>query len=125
MGDWRRRPAIYRCDEAVATLRHRLDEDRPLRVVAKRLPDLADRGVHALLEIDEGVGSPEKVANLIRGHEIPGPAQKQLKEPQRLRLQTNDPAALEEFPSLGVQLKGSKSDYRPHAGPHPELPPAH
>jgi hypothetical protein len=36
-----------------------------------------------------------------------------------LRLQTDDPPALEKLAGLSIQLKGSEFDHRRHAGPRP------
>src|ERR1700682_5394637 len=45
--------------EAVATPGQRLDEPRILRRISQRLAQFVDRGIQAVVEVDEGVGGPD------------------------------------------------------------------
>jgi hypothetical protein len=75
-----------RRDESVAASRQGFEITRAVRVVVQRGPNLADAEVHALVEIDERVGTPHGAANLIGGDELPGPFDQQGQEPRRLWL---------------------------------------
>ena len=60
------------------------------RVVTERHPDLADAVVDALLEVDEGPGSPELLLDVAASHDVSGLAHQEHEQLQGLRLQTDE-----------------------------------
>jgi hypothetical protein len=40
--------------------------------VAERLTQFLDRGIQTVIEVDEGIGGPEALANLIARDQLPG-----------------------------------------------------
>jgi len=65
--------AIYRGDETVAASRQRFDEPRALGGVPQGIPQLVDRGVQAVVEVDEGIGRPVLIAKFFAGYHFTWP----------------------------------------------------
>ena len=57
--------------KAVALSHHRLQELRLLRVILQNLADFPDRGVDALLGIQEDLFAPKPFADLFSGDQFP------------------------------------------------------
>jgi hypothetical protein len=64
-------------DETVAAARKGFDETRMLVRIAEGAAERLDRCVHAMLEIDEGVGGPEAALQLFSGEQLAGLFEKQ------------------------------------------------
>ena len=97
-------------DEAIALAGNRLHEDRSLRRIAQRLPDLADGGVDAGLDVDEDVLGPEPGDDVAPRDELAPPLDQQDEEVHRLPL---EPYRLPFTPQLvgrDVQLEGVKAE---------------
>ena len=57
-------------NEPIAAACQRLNERWGISRIAKRPPDLLDRGVEPVFEIDEGVGFPEPFAQFLPGDDL-------------------------------------------------------
>ena len=80
--------AIHRGDETIAAARHRLDIARRIGGVAQRVAQPLHDCVQAVLEVDEGVGGPEPLPQLVAGHQLAGPLDQGQQHVQRLRGET-------------------------------------
>ena len=61
-----------------------MDEARRLRAVVQRAADLVDAEVEAAVEVDEGVGAPQGLADLLARDDLAGPAGEQPQNLERL-----------------------------------------
>jgi hypothetical protein len=59
--------AVFLGYEAITFSGDGLDESRALGIVFQGLPDFPDRGVDAVLGVDEDIFAPEAVANFLAG----------------------------------------------------------
>jgi hypothetical protein len=71
------RDAFHGGDETVAAARQGFDETRVLMRIAESAAERLDRCIHAMLEIDEGVGGPEAGLQLFSGEQLAGLFEKQ------------------------------------------------
>src|ERR1051326_7354153 len=83
----------------------RLDEPRRLGRVAQNLADLPDAEVQSLLEIDEGVITPDALADVGAREHLTAVPRQQLQNPERLRRQLDPVAVSPELARTGVQLE--------------------
>ena len=70
-----------------------LDEAGGLSGVVERVPQPAHRGIEALLEVDESIGRPQPLPQLVARHHLAGMLQEQEENLKRLLLEA-DPGAL-------------------------------
>ena len=101
---------LERRDEPVPALRDGLDVEGPLGLIAERVADLPDRGVHRLIEVDERIAGPERVANLVARQHAAGAAGQQREQLQRLRRERDGTAVLPKLSLVVVQLEAAKAD---------------
>jgi hypothetical protein len=99
---------VNRCDELVTDLLDRLDEHRFRRVVAKRLPDLADAVVQALIEFDKRRRVPDGALQFLARDDVTGAVDQNGQHSGRLRLQTDAAPIFQKCGGLQVQLETSK-----------------
>src|SRR5688572_31087119 len=90
--------------------RNRLDESWTIGRIAKRLAQLADRGIETVVEDDESVRRPQMLPQLLAGDDRPGSLQKQHERFERLVLQMNATTALPELVSPQVEFKHTKTN---------------
>src|SRR5215472_10539202 len=83
------RHLTQRRDEPVAAARHGLYVTRVFRGVAQGLPQLVDRDIEPVVEIDKRIGGPEPLAQLAEGHECTGALQQLKQDLKWLFLQGN------------------------------------
>lgn len=69
--------AFHGGDETVAAARQGFDETRLLGRIAEGAAERLDRRIHAMLEIDEGVGRPQAALQLLAGEQLAGLFEKQ------------------------------------------------
>ena len=112
-GAWRglirARVSLYRRDEPVADLRHGLQKPRSRRRIPKRLPDLLNRRIQALVELDELVLGPEAVLELLSGDDLAGLLEQSLEDAERLVLQPHLHAALAQLAGGEVDLEDAEA----------------
>jgi len=101
---------FYLGDKAVALLRKGLDITWRVGVVVECLTQLLNGGVEAVLEINEGVLRPEAFAEVVAGDDFAGAFQQDGQNFDRLAVEVELVAELEEFAGLGIELKGPKAD---------------
>src|SRR6185503_17082517 len=89
-----RADARHAPDEPIPTPRDRLDERRLVRIVAKRGAQALDRGVQAVLEVDERALGPETLTQLVTGDDLAGPLEHEPEDLERLLLQAHPRAAV-------------------------------
>jgi hypothetical protein len=106
------RRAVDRSNETIAIARNGLDESRAIGGIAKRLPQLSDRGVQAVVEADERVCRPEALPQLVARDDGTASIQEQGERVEWLVLQVYPSATLSEFAGLDVQLENTKPDDR-------------
>jgi hypothetical protein len=66
----------HRSDESVAASGQGLHEPRHIGRVPERVAQPANRGIQAVLEIDERLGRPESLPQLVARHELAGTIEK-------------------------------------------------
>jgi hypothetical protein len=73
--------------------------------VSERLADLPDAEIQALLEIHEGVATPDVFPDLVAGHDFAAAPDQELEDLQRLGRQLHEVAVLAQLPRSGLQLE--------------------
>ena len=103
---WGRIAAILRIpwmgngsDEAIALPGDGLDIERLVGRVAQGLAELHDRSIQAVIEVDEGVGWPEVLAQLLARDHLPGVFKQQEQNARRLFAQLDESAIAAQFSS--------------------------
>ena len=99
-------------DEAVPAPRQGFDELWCFGGIAKRLTDLLDRRVQAVLEIDERVGCPQSPPKLLARNQVPGPLQQRDEYLSWLLLEPNASAAGIQVTRGLIQLETTEPDAR-------------
>ena len=84
-------------DEAIALLRDGFDVERLVGRITQGLAELHDRSIQTVVEIDEGVGRPEMLAQLLARDHLPGVLQQQEQNARRLFAQLDDRAIAAQF----------------------------
>ena len=77
--------------------------------------DLVDRGIQAVIEVDEGIFRPEFLAEFFTS-DCAGALQEQKKQLKGLVLQAHSGTTLAEFLCAGVDLKDAEARYATGAG---------
>jgi hypothetical protein len=107
-------------DEPVAAARHRLDELRLVGVVAERRAQPLHGGIQAVLEIHEGAGRPQPLANAVAGDHVSGLLEQQLQDLEGLVLQARAPVRRAQLAGVDVEFERAESDDWSHgAAPSP------
>ncbi len=101
---------MHGSDEAIAAPGDRFDEARVLGVVAQSITDAIDGAVEAAIEIHHCVVRPDPLLQLFPGQDLAGPFQKGEKEFERLLLELDLAALLEDLAGAGVDLEGSEAE---------------
>ncbi len=96
-------------DEPVSTPRQRLHETRVIRVVAEGGPQPFDRGVEAVLEVDERAVGPEPALQLVAGDHVTRALEHQPQDLERLLLQADGGAVLVQLTRPDVELERSEA----------------
>src|SRR5215831_3645959 len=97
---------LHRCDHAVAEPGQGFDVSWPVGGIAQDRPQLFDRGVETVLEIDKGVGRPKLAAQLFATYGFAGMHQQDLQDPKRLGAQANPDSMFIEFARSWPQFVG-------------------
>jgi hypothetical protein len=85
----------YGSDEAIPLAPHGLNKGRTLGGVAESIPQFADRGIQSFIELDEGIGWPELLSQLVAGHQLSGVLQQDPEDLKWFFLNVNRDPALE------------------------------
>src|SRR5262245_20869902 len=107
------RTALDRRNEAVTAAMKRLHVPGTFGGISKRRPQALDRGVDAVLEVDDCAIRPQPGPELVTGHDVAGALQEQAKNLERLLLEAHAHLALPELPGAKIHLIAIK----PHDGP--------
>jgi hypothetical protein len=99
-------------DESVAAAGQRLDEPRHIGRVPERIAQPANRGIQAVLEIDERVFPPEALSQLLTGDQVAGMIQQRLENLKRLVGEIDPDTGLPQLARAQVQLERAKADER-------------
>jgi hypothetical protein len=94
---------MNRCQKSIAAPGHSFDKRWILCRVAQSIAQPADRGVQAVIKIDERIGGPQAVPYFFARDNLTLPLQKQSENLERLLLQF-DPHA------IAAQLSGAEID---------------
>ena len=97
------------CDKSIPAARQGLDVARTGCGIAKGLAQLVYGGVQAVVEIDEGVGGPELLLQLLAGDHVAGALQQQRQHLEGLPLQAQLDSALAQFACAEIKLKDSEA----------------
>jgi len=101
---WRQRgPARFRWP------RKRLDETWAIGGIPQRFPQLVDRRIQAVVEINEGIGRPVLIAKFFACDHFARPLQQDRKDVEGLFLELDPRALLAQLPRAQVYLKHSKA----------------
>ena len=98
-------------DEAITQLRKCLNIARRLSRVVEDNTDFFDCIVEALIEVDKGVGRPERPVEFLAGDELPWVLEKYLQDTEGLRGKLDSGAVVEQFLSRQGNVKSIKADY--------------
>ena len=88
------------------------DEAGRVRIVAKRLAQALDGGVHPVFEVDERVTRPEPAAQLVSRHHAATSVQQGLENCQRLFGKIRTYTVFPDVPGLRFQFDGTDPDAR-------------
>ena len=112
---------FYRCNEAISATRQGFNVARSVRGIAKGIPDLLNAVVHALLEVNVGLLTPDLELDLFAGNNLTGLAGEQGENFKRLRRQADGRPELEQFSVTRFSSKPPKRSTYPMAAqsPHP------
>src|SRR5262249_39948928 len=97
-------------NKAVTALGESFNEARAVGGVAEGFSQLVDGLVQAVIEIDEGVGGPEFVAQLLAGNDFTGMFQKHDQDLEGLFLEPDLRAMLTQFTGPQIDLKRAKAN---------------
>jgi len=104
---------VRRGEEAIAAPGEGLNEPRVGRRVPECLPQLVDGGIEAVIEVDERVGRPQRLAELLPGHDLVGPRQERDEDPERPLLEADPGAAPPQLTGVEVGLEHPEPDDAP------------
>ena len=100
---------INRSDKAVSTAGQRFDKTRARCGIAQRLPNLVDRRIQAVVEIDKGVGRPDLLPQIVAGDHPSGIFKQRGQDLERLFLQPDSGAILAQFAGRQVDFEDAES----------------
>jgi len=83
-----------RGDEPISASRQRLDKSRVIGGISERLPQLVDRRIQTIVEVNERVGRPVLGAKLFASDHFTGPLQQDGEDMKGLFLQLDSYALL-------------------------------
>ena len=99
-------------DEAVAALGERLDIAGAVGGVAEGFADLVDGGAEGVVEVDDGVTTPEAELEVFAGDDLSGALEERGENLKGLRLQLDAETGLPEFAALEVHLEEPEGEFR-------------
>src|SRR5579884_3405628 len=103
------RDDLDRCNETVASARLGFDETRVRGGVAQRFAQLVDSSIQAVVEIDEGIGGPEAVAEVFAGDDIARALEQDNQYLERLFLELDFAAIAKEFARADIGFEDSEA----------------
>src|SRR5262249_25312951 len=80
-----------------------------LGLVAQRLANLANAEIQALIEVHEGIGTPDLLADLVAGDNFTAAAHQHLQDFGRLRRQLHEVLVPAELPGPPLELEGGET----------------
>ena len=80
-------------------------------VVAEGAANFADRGVDALVNVDENILAPERRGDLLAGYELPFIFDQKHQELERKAFEAQRLALAEELKAREIELKSSKQNF--------------
>jgi hypothetical protein len=86
-------------DKAITLFRDGFDVERLLGRATQGLAELHDSRIQAVIEVDEGIGRPEMLAQLLARDHLPGVLQQQEQNARRLFPQLDESAIAAQFSS--------------------------
>src|SRR4029434_9206100 len=98
--------------KAIAAPRQRLDVLRRLRIVAKRLANLTDAEIEALVEVDEGVSAPDLLPDFVPGDNLAASGRQDRQDLERLGPQRDEITFLSELAASGIELEARETENR-------------
>jgi hypothetical protein len=107
----RQNTAVYRYKETIAMPRNRLYESGILSGIPKRIPQASNRCVEAILEVNEGIGTPESRPEFLSTDNLAAMLHQFKQNVVRLLLDFNLDALSAELASSGVQFKDPEPIY--------------
>jgi len=97
---------FYGGDETIAAARKRLNETRLLVRIAKRAAQSLNRRVHAMLEIDEGIGGPKTFLQILSSEEFARVLQQQSENLEGPTGETDLATVFAQFASAKINVVG-------------------
>jgi hypothetical protein len=77
--------------------------------IAEGFPYFIDRGIQAVIEVDEGVGGPEALLDLFAGDDFSGSFEEQGEDLEGLSLEAELDAALPQFARAEIEFENSET----------------
>jgi hypothetical protein len=102
--------AVHRSNEAITAAGERLNKDRSVCRFAQRIAQPLDRGIQAMIEVNEGVRRPEFIAQFLSSNELSRPFQERRQYLKGLFLQFYLLSPLAQFPGVEIDLEGAEAD---------------
>src|ERR1700740_3119046 len=101
--------SLHGSDKSISAPGEGLHVARRRGGVSEGFPHLVDGGVQAMIEVDEGIGCPQLLAQLFASDHVSGAFQKKSQDLDRLALQTEFHPTLAKFACVEVELEDSKT----------------
>ena len=110
-GDWLERGAAgYRSDEAVSDAGDGFDVARGVGRVAERVAKFLNGFIEGVIEVDEDVGGPEALTEMLAGDDVAGGFNENGQELKRLLRQPDPGSVSGESRRLEVELEEAEAD---------------
>ena len=97
-------------NEAIPSPSECLDEDGCFRRFAQRIAQPLDRGIQAMVEVDEGVRRPKLAAQFLSGNQFSRSFQQRRQYLQRLILELYLLSPLAQFPGVEIDLERAENE---------------
>ena len=103
---------VDRGNETVTSLRERLNIAGAVCGVAEGFTDLIDGGAERVVEVDDGVSTPEAKLKILPGNDLTGTLEEHGENLKGLRLQLDPETSLPEFAALEIHLEEPEGEFR-------------
>ena len=107
---WGRRIAVHRPDKTVTAARNGFNVARLIRRVIERAPELVNRRVERMLELDEGAVGPELLLQLFASDQFTRPLEQDSEDAERPVLDFNAAIAIPQLSRHQVSFKRAKAN---------------
>src|SRR5258708_9601395 len=96
---------LHSANETISSAGNGLDKSGTTRRITQDFANLVDRGIQAVVEVNEGVGGPELVAQFFSGNDDAWTFEEECQKRKRLGLQADTRSLLAKFSGFQVGFK--------------------